>query len=185
MPLFPWSAPCSYHTGIRSYVNLIRLPKARATYSGCLIHMQPNLVAGHTSDDCAPWPKSAAILHSSCTVGKKMRGSSRDESSKSFGIGKNWWTWPGSNRRPPARKARDSTPPTLSITSFAKTLQGPEFCRVTISQVSPHAYHFKRILNFGEGHAWSPPLFNNFQKIGFRCGNTKNTTPRLALPLVG
>ena len=60
-----------YHTGIRSYVNLIRLPKARATYSGCLIHIQPNLVAAHTSDDCAPWPKSAAILHSSCTVGKK------------------------------------------------------------------------------------------------------------------
>jgi hypothetical protein len=69
--------------------------------------------------------------------------------------------------------------------SFAKTLQGPEFCRVAISQVSPHAYHFKRILNFGEGHPWSPPLFNNFQKIGFRCRNTKNTTPRLALPLVG
>jgi hypothetical protein len=60
--------------------------------------------------------------------------------------------------------------------SFAKTLQGPEFFRVAISQVSPHAYHFKRILIFGEGQPWSPPLFNNFQKIGFRCGNT---TPRL------
>jgi len=27
------------------------------------------LVAAHISDDCAPWPKSAAILHSSSTVG--------------------------------------------------------------------------------------------------------------------
>ena len=27
-----------------------------------------------------------------------------------------WWTWPGSNRRPPACKAPDSSPPTLSIT---------------------------------------------------------------------
>src|SRR5207302_10392579 len=69
---FSWSAPCSYHTGIRSYVNLIRLSKARTTYSSCLIHIQPNLVATHTSDDCAPWPKSAAILHSSSTVHEKQ-----------------------------------------------------------------------------------------------------------------
>src|SRR5882762_2387467 len=38
-------------------------------------------------------------------TGEKVRGSGRDEPSKSFGIGKNWWTWPGSNRRPPACKA--------------------------------------------------------------------------------
>jgi len=29
-----------------------------------------------------------------------------DEPSKSFGIGKNWWTWPGSNRRPPCLQSK-------------------------------------------------------------------------------
>jgi hypothetical protein len=43
----------------------------------------------------------------------------------------------------------------------------------TMLRAAPHAIHFKRILNFGEGHSLPPPLFNNLQKIGFRRGNTK------------
>jgi hypothetical protein len=37
--------------------------------------------------------------------------------------------------------------------SFAKTLQRHKSRPVTMLQARPHAIHFKRILDFGEGHA--------------------------------
>jgi hypothetical protein len=39
----------------------------------------------------------------------------------------------------------------IVMLSFAKTLQGHKSHPVTMLQARPHAIHFKRILDFGEG----------------------------------
>jgi hypothetical protein len=48
-------------------------------------------------------------------------------------------------------KARISAPGCIPV-SFAKTLEGHKSRPVTMLQARPHAIHFKRILDFGEGH---------------------------------
>jgi hypothetical protein len=47
----------------------------------------------------------------------------------------------------------EATPGTCIPLSFAKTLQGHKSHPVTMLQARPHAIHFKRILDFGEGQA--------------------------------
>jgi hypothetical protein len=48
--------------------------------------------------------------------------------------------------------SRDSSGISLpGALSFAKTLQGHKSRPVTMLQARPHAIHFKRILDFGEG----------------------------------
>jgi len=39
----------------------------------------------------------------------------------------------------------------LGCLSFAKTLQGHKFRPVTMLQAHLHAFHFKRVLDYGEG----------------------------------
>jgi hypothetical protein len=52
---------------------------------------------------------------------------------------------------------RRSLKPDDPALSFAKTLKGHKSCPVTMLQTRPHAIHFQRILDSGEGHLRGGP----------------------------